>query len=102
MEMQIYSIYDTASAAYMRPFYATIKTQAIRAFTDLVTDINHPVGQHPEDYSLQRIGTWHDGTGTLTNQTNECVQTGLETLALSQQQNSNQIDLFQTEQNHEE
>ena len=50
-----YSIYDTATSAYMRPFIAPQDAQAIRLFKDIALDADHDVGKHPEDYSLFKL-----------------------------------------------
>ncbi len=63
--LRIYSIYDSASDAYMRPFFAQSNGAAIRAFSDLVVSNDHPVGQHPADYTLFEIGAFDDNTGEI-------------------------------------
>ncbi len=81
MKLNIYSIFDTASRLYSRPFYSQADAEAVRSFQDIGMDATHPVGQHPEDYSLFRIGLFDDSTGSITNEANECLVTGLETVA---------------------
>ena len=38
---------------------------AVRAITDLVSDIDHEFGRHPEDYSLWYLGRYCEVTGTI-------------------------------------
>ncbi len=83
MKLNIYSIYDTASGLYSRPFFCQSDGEAQRSFQDLATDAEHPVGKHPEDYSLFRLGIFSDLTGDFTDEKNECLCTGLETVAQS-------------------
>ncbi len=78
MKLNIYSIFDTASGLYSRPFFDGADASATRAFQDLVSDPEHPVGKHPEDYSIFRVGLWDDNNGLLTNEANECLATALE------------------------
>lgn len=85
MKLNIYAIYDTATGAYMRPFFMQSDGQATRAISDLVQDENHEVGKHPEDYSLFRVGIFDDNTGTLVPENPECLATALELLSLHRQ-----------------
>ena len=83
MKLNAYSIYDTASGSYSRPFFANADGQAVREFSDLATNTDHPVGAHPEDYSLHRIGLFDDQKGQFTPEQTECMATALELVALS-------------------
>ena len=98
MKLNVYSIYDTAAAAYMRPFYLQADAQAMRAFTDLATDADHQVGQHPEDYFLVRIGVFDDATGKLVPEDVESLATGLEVVAASRNLKSRDLDMFEHEE----
>ncbi len=83
MLMHVYSIYNTASGSYMRPFTAHADGEASRLFSDLVADEKHPVGMHPEDYSLYRLGSFNDQNGALTIEgAPECLCTAMELVAL--------------------
>ena len=92
----VYSIFDTASGCYQRPFYAIADGMATRAMKDLVIDREHPVGQHPEDYSLFRIGSFDDGKGLIITEPNgpQCLCTGLEVLAAAKAEIAAQNHLF--------
>lgn len=81
MRMMVYTIFDTASGAYMRPFFLNSDGQAMRAFTDIATDDKHEVGRHPEDYSLVRIGHYDDNNAALVGEDVEVLATGLEVVA---------------------
>lgn len=81
MKMNVYSIFDTATKAYMRPFFMQADGQAMRAFSDLVADRDHDVGRHPEDYSLMRIGVWDDQTAKYAAEEPDSLLTGLQVLA---------------------
>ncbi len=89
MNQCIYSIYDSASGLYSRPFFMTTDAAAIRAFTDIANDKNEAVGSHPEDYSLFLLGEWNDVHGKVTNDDNTCLRTALEVKTRSPQ-----ADLF--------
>lgn len=81
MKQNIYSIYDTAAAAYMRPFFCGSDNEAKRMFSDIATDADHVIGKHAEDYSLCRLGIFDDGNGDLNNEAVEVIITGLEAVA---------------------
>ena len=81
MRLNVYTVYDVASGAYMRPFFMQSDGQALRSFGDIVGDADHEIGKHPEDYSLFRIGTFDDNKGKLGEESPECLATALEVLA---------------------
>jgi len=81
MKLNIYTIYDTASGAYMRPFFGQSDGQAVRSFKDISTDADHEIGKHPEDYSLWRIGAFNDQTAKIDPEDKECLATALELVA---------------------
>ncbi len=94
MRMNVYTIFDTASAAYMRPFFQQSDGQAVRSFSDICLDAEHPVGQHPEDYSLCRIGMYDDAKGKLYPEDSEVLATGLELVAASRNVRRDNLDEF--------
>ena len=81
MRLNVYTIFDVASGAYMRPFFGASDGQAIRSFTDISQDADHEIGKHPEDYSLYRIGTYDDNKGVLHPEDKQCLATALEVVA---------------------
>ena len=81
MKLNIYSIYDTASGLYSRPFFTPSDAEAIRSFSDISQDAEHPIGKHPEDYTLFRIGTFDDNKALINNEENESLCTALERIA---------------------
>lgn len=63
--MKMYSLHDGAAQAHDRPFAARSHGEALRVFGDLVNDAQHPVGQHPEDYTLFYHGEFDLESGEL-------------------------------------
>lgn len=63
--LKLFTIYDGAALAFMRPFVAQSDGSAIREFSDIVNSDDHPVALHPEDYALFSLGTFDEGTGEL-------------------------------------
>ncbi len=94
MKLNIYSIYDTASGLYSRPIFSQSDGEAKRSFQDLVNQEDHPVGKHPEDYSIFRLGIFDDVKGSFINEDNECLNTGLEAVASSRTVNHEDIVKF--------
>ncbi len=93
MKQNIYTIYDTASGLYMRPFFDQADGAAIRAFSNIATDESHEVGKHPEDYSLFRIGIYDDNTAVITAETRDCLCTALELVARKRNVKKDQTEL---------
>ncbi len=82
MKTNIYAIFDTASGCYLKTIFARADGEIMREFQNMCSDKEHPCGQHPEDYSLFRLGNFEDQTGKLSDEDNECLATGLEMVAL--------------------
>ncbi len=94
MKHNVYSIYDTASALYLRPMFAQSDGQAVRAFSDAATDADNEIGKHPEDYTLVRGGMFDDTTFKLTDEQNASLMTGLEAVANARNVNKDNLELF--------
>ena len=92
MKLNIYTIFDTASGAYMRPFFAQSDGQATRSFKDISLDASHEIGKHPEDYSLWRIGIFDDNTAKINPEDKECLATALEMVAAAQTIDRDKMD----------
>lgn len=63
---EVYTIIDTKAGTYSRPMFAQKKGVMLRQFQDIANDKQHPIGQHPEDYVLYKIGTWDEDKGIIT------------------------------------
>ena len=84
MKKQIYAIYDTAASIYT-PTFAEADGIVTREFSDLCNNPESPYGQHPEDYSIFRLGLFDDQTGKLDDEINTFLATGLELVSLKKQ-----------------
>jgi len=60
MILKVFSVYDTKTETYMRPFYDPAVGSALRSFGDIAKDSNHVIGQHPTDFALFQLGEWDD------------------------------------------
>lgn len=95
----MYVVFDSCAARYDRPFIAHSDGEATRSFGDVCMDANHPFGQHPEHYSLHKIGTYNDENAEIVLQEKVCVCTGLEMVALARKVDPLQMDALEVEVN---
>ena len=58
-----FAIFDMKAKLWSDPFYSVSIGAATRQFSDLANDLQHPIGQHPEDYALYQIGEWDAFSG---------------------------------------
>jgi len=102
MKTQLYGIFDTAAGVYQKPFFGQSDGEVIRSFQDISVDAEHPIGRHPEHYSLYRLGTFDDNNGKVENEENTCLCTAHAAIAATQKVNSgNQRDLAVETENRE-
>ena len=94
MKLNIYSIFDSASGLYSRPFFTQSDNEAIRSFSDIATDAEHPIGRHPADYTLFRVGIFDDTTAKFTDEANSSLCNALERIAATQNLNEGNLELF--------
>lgn len=81
MKSFLFSVHDRASGVYDRPFDARSYAEATRFFSDLAVNPDHPIGKHPDDFTLFCVGTWDDNTGAVDPQVPEKLINGLEVLS---------------------
>lgn len=68
MILRMYSIYDGAVSAYLKPFFSDHKANAIRAFIQLVNDkgnLDNAIAQHPDQFTLFEIGIFDSNSGVF-------------------------------------
>lgn len=80
MIIKIFAVFDTKAQAFNSPFFVSNEGMAIRGFTDAVNDKNNSIGQHPEDYTLFRIGDYNDENGAITPESPATLGIGVEYL----------------------
>ncbi len=83
MLLNMYSVFDSASGIYDRPFFAVSDGAALRSFGDICLDAEHPIGKHPEHYSLFHCGSFNDNDCCFNLVDRTCLSTGLECVAQS-------------------
>ncbi len=94
MKSQCYAIFDSCSGIYEKPFFSTTDDLVKREFQDVVNAADHPISNHPEHYSLWRLGNFDNTNGKINNEDNECLWTGIEAKAQSQTVDQRQMDLL--------
>lgn len=63
MNVQMFTVFDSAAARFLEPFFAETVEVACRMFRALVAKPEHQFARFPEDYTLFHIGTWNAETG---------------------------------------
>ena len=64
---KVYSIYDSKSGLYDKPFLALNSAVIIREFETMANDPNSTVGKYPEDFTLFELGEYDNKTGKYKN-----------------------------------
>lgn len=93
MKMFTYSIFDQATGAYMRPFFARSDEEALREFSNLTRGTENKIADYPQDFILHRVGTWDDKDGILAGNGAEKVITALEVIAMDKRIQQGQQEL---------
>lgn len=96
MKKDLYAVIDTASGVYDGPMPGVSDGHMVRSFSDMAVNAENPIGKHPEDYALIKVGTWNDGTGELEDVQNKTLITGLEAVANSRQVKQGELVEFDT------
>lgn len=100
MKLFLYSVHDSASGIYDRPFAMQSDAAAIRGFKDACEDAESFIGKHPEDFTLVQVGTWDDNLGKIVGENPRKVTNGLEQIAALRQIRKDQLEMFQQELDH--
>lgn len=78
MNLNVYSLFDQAAEAFTQPFFLHNDGLAIRAFQDNVNAPDTNVGQHPEQFTLFKLGSYNDTNGELSPITPTSIALGVE------------------------
>lgn len=63
--LNVYSVRDLKAECYSQPYFASNDAVAVRMFSDVCKDVETPIGAHPSDYALFRVGVWNTESGSL-------------------------------------
>lgn len=81
MIIQIFTIFDIKTGAYLTPIYQPTLTAATRLFINTCTDTTHPFNQNPEDFTLFYIGEYDDQTAKIEPMIPQSIMTAQEAIA---------------------
>lgn len=68
MQYKVFAVLDSKASCYGMPVFFSNDAQAIRAFGDVVSREKSTFGEHPEDYTMYRVGSFDDNSGALTGE----------------------------------
>lgn len=63
--MKIYAVYDEKAEMFGTPQFFKSDGMALRTLQDMVTQNESIIANHPEDFSLYRLGDYDDNQGLL-------------------------------------
>ena len=66
MTLNVYSIKDSKAGTFSNPYYSINDSTAIRSFEQAAADPSTTISQFPTDYSLYKLGTFDDSSGTIS------------------------------------
>lgn len=61
--LEVYTVHDSKVGAFLAPWYARTRGEAIRSFTEACKDPNTMFGKYPADYRLWFVATYDEATG---------------------------------------
>lgn len=73
MKLGMYSVFDTAAQAYMRPFFEVSRGIAVRNFLEECGKADSPLSKYPMDFHLVYLGWFDDGPGVFQTQLPERI-----------------------------
>lgn len=85
--MKLYAIHDAKAETYLQPWNARANGEAIRTFSQLVTDTSSRENQFamaPADFTLFEIGEFDQATGKLIPITPKSLGNGVDFQAQQQ------------------
>lgn len=63
MKLMVFTVFDKAVSAFLPPFFARSRGEALRSFTEASNDRAHNFSKHAMDYVLMQLGEFDDGNG---------------------------------------
>lgn len=65
MILEVYSVFDDAAKAFLPPFHARSKGEALRNFSAAANDAGHQFNKFSKDYTLFNLGYFDDSSGMM-------------------------------------
>lgn len=63
--LKLFTVYDSKTETYLRPFCLLTKGEAIRGFSETSNDPQSQICKYPADFTLFELGEFDDQTATL-------------------------------------
>lgn len=65
MMLHVFSVFDHAVSAFLPPFYARSKGEAVRSFSEACNTEDHQFTRHAADFTLFELGLFDDSCGAF-------------------------------------
>ena len=66
MITQIFSVFDSKTGAYLKPFHESTIPSCIRSFSEACRDPESTFSKYPEDFTLFHLGHFDDQSAIFT------------------------------------
>lgn len=63
--VKVYCVYDSKAENYGTPFMYDNRALALRAFSEVLTQPDHPMSKYPADFTLFEVGEWDKTDGIM-------------------------------------
>jgi hypothetical protein len=70
----LYSIYDKTAQMYSEPKPAPTDGVFTRMVSDMISEGNNQISNHPEDFAIYSLATWNDQTGEMAPEIREVCE----------------------------
>lgn len=64
--MKLFTVYDSKTECYGKPFCLTTKGEALRGFADVANDPQTQLCKYPADFTLFELGDWDDSNAQFS------------------------------------
>ncbi|UOF81151.1 DNA binding protein vP5 [Microviridae sp.] len=65
MQWKVFTIYDSKSEVWGKPFYSQTTASGLRAFIDVVKDGQSEYNKFPNDFAIFEVAVWDDASGLM-------------------------------------
>lgn len=80
MKLQVFTVRDAAVGSFLQPFFCRSHGEALRSFSDAVSNAEHQFAKHASDYALFFLGEFDDNSGVFDSREPERVVSANEIL----------------------
>lgn len=69
MKIEVFAVFDGKARCYGQPFFFQNEQVAVRAWRETVNDATTTFYKHPQDFSLFKLGSYDDLSGSFESLT---------------------------------